>query len=79
VSEGEGCVSKEILIKEHEQTFRNLGTVKQQIMGLYPNVERSMLICRTLENGIRCYRKIYEEKKKVISLQTTLEKYFSRK
>jgi hypothetical protein len=27
-SEGEGCVSKEILIKELEQTFRNLKTVK---------------------------------------------------
>jgi hypothetical protein len=79
VSEGEGCVSKEILIKEHEQTFRNLGTVKQQIMGLDPNVERSMLICRTLENGIRCYRKMYEEKKKATSVQTTLENYFSRK
>jgi hypothetical protein len=31
-SEGEGCVSKEILINELEQMFRNLETVKQQIM-----------------------------------------------
>jgi hypothetical protein len=30
-SEGEGRVSKEILIKELEQMFRNLDTVKQQI------------------------------------------------
>jgi hypothetical protein len=51
-SEGEGCVSKEILIKEFEQMFRNLETVKQQIMDLDPNVERSMLVRRTLENGI---------------------------
>jgi hypothetical protein len=34
---------------------------------------------RTLENGISCYRKIYEEKKKATSVQTTLNKYFSRK
>jgi hypothetical protein len=60
-SEGEGCVSKEILIKKLEQMFRNLGTVKQQIMDLDPNVERSMLVRRTLENGISCYRKMYEE------------------
>jgi hypothetical protein len=59
--------------------FRNLETVKQQIMDLDPNVERSMLVFRTPENGISCYRKMYEEKKKVISVQTTLDRYFSRK
>jgi hypothetical protein len=37
-AEGEGCVSKEILIKELEQMFRNLETFKQQIMDLDPNV-----------------------------------------
>jgi hypothetical protein len=58
--------------------FRNLETVKQQIMHLDPNVERSMLVRRTLENGISCYRKRYEEKKQAISVQTTLDKYFSR-
>jgi hypothetical protein len=78
-SEGEGCVSKEILIKELEQKIRNLETVKQQIMDLDPNVERSILVRRTLENGISCYRKMYEEKKKATSVQTTLDKYFSRK
>jgi hypothetical protein len=78
-SEGEGCVSKEILIKELEQMFRNLETVKQQIMDLDPNVEKSMLVHRTLENGISYYRKMYEEKKKATSVQTTLDKYSSRK
>jgi hypothetical protein len=72
-SEGEGCVSKEILITEIEQVFRNLERVKQQIM------ERSMLVRRTPENGIRCYRKMYEEKTKATSVQTTLDIYFSRK
>jgi hypothetical protein len=42
-SEGEGCVSKEILIKELQQTFQNLETVKQ-LMDLDLNVERSMLV-----------------------------------
>jgi hypothetical protein len=78
-SEGEGCVSKEILIKEVEQMFRTLETVKQQIMDLDPNVERSMQVRRTLKNGISCYRKTYEEKKKATSVQTTLDKHFSRK
>jgi hypothetical protein len=78
-SEGEVCVSKEFFGKELEQMFRNLETVKQQIMDLDPNVETSMLVHRTLENGISCYRKMYEEKKKATSVQTTLEKYFSGK
>jgi hypothetical protein len=78
-SEGETCVSKEILIKELEQMFRNSETDKQQIMGLNPNVERSMLVRRTLENGISCYRKMCKEEKKATSVQTTFGKYFSRK
>jgi hypothetical protein len=78
-SEGEGCVSKEILIKELEQVFRNLETVKQQIMDSDPNMERSMLVRRTLENGISCYRKMSEEKNKATSVQMTFDKYFCRK
>jgi hypothetical protein len=66
-------------MKELEQMFRNLETVKQQIMDLDPNVERSMPVRRTLENGISCYRKMYEEKKKATSVQTTIDKYYSRK
>jgi hypothetical protein len=38
-----------------------------------------LTVRRTLENGISCYRKMYEEKKKATSVQTTLDKYFSRK
>jgi hypothetical protein len=56
-----------------------LETVKQQIMDLDPNLERSMLVCRTIENGISCCRKLYELKKKAAPLQMTLDKYFSRK
>jgi hypothetical protein len=59
--------------------FRNLETLKQQIMDLDPNVERSMLVRPTLENGISCYRKMYEEKKNATSVQMMLDKYFSRK
>jgi hypothetical protein len=58
---------------------RNLETVKQQIMDLDPNLETSMLVCRTIQNGISCYRKLYEQKKKVAPVQMTLDKYFSRK
>jgi hypothetical protein len=77
--EGEGCVSKEILVKELEQMFRNMEHVKQKIMDLDPNVERSMLISRTLEKAISCCPETYEEKKKATSVQTTPDKYFSRK
>jgi hypothetical protein len=47
-SEGERCVSKEILLKELEQIFRNLETVKLQTMDLNSNMERRMLVARTL-------------------------------
>jgi hypothetical protein len=56
-----------------------LETVKQPIMDLAPNAERSILVPRTLENWISCYRKMYEEKKKATPFQTTLDKYVSRK
>jgi hypothetical protein len=59
--------------------FRNLETLKQQITDLDPNVERSMLVRPTLEKGISCYRKMYEEKKNATSVQMMLDKYFSRK
>jgi hypothetical protein len=51
VSEGEGCVSKEILIQEFKQMFPNLETVEQQIMDLDLNVERSTPVCRTPKKG----------------------------
>jgi hypothetical protein len=38
-----------------------------------------LTVRRTLENGISCYRKMYEEKKKATYVQTTIDKYFSRK
>jgi hypothetical protein len=38
-----------------------------------PNVERRYLVRRTLENGISCYRMLYE------IVETTFDKYFSRK
>jgi hypothetical protein len=44
------ALDKEILIKKLEQMFRNLETVKQPIMDLAPNAERSILVPRTLEN-----------------------------
>jgi hypothetical protein len=64
------------LIKELQQMFWNLEIVKQQIMDLNRNVDRSMLVHQTLENGISCYRTWYEEKKKATSVQTTFDKYF---
>jgi hypothetical protein len=66
-------------MKELEQMFRNLENIKQQIMELDANVKRSKLVCRNIENGISCYRRTYEEKKKATSVQTTLENYFYRK
>jgi hypothetical protein len=56
-----------------------LETLEQEITDLDPNVERSMLVRRNLENGISCCRKMCEEKKDATSVQTAVEKYISRK
>jgi hypothetical protein len=48
-------------------------------MDIDPDMDSSMLVRRTLENGISCYRKLYVEKQKDTSVQTTINKYFSRK
>jgi hypothetical protein len=58
---------------KYEHMFRNLEADKQQIIDLDPNVERSAVVRRTLENGISFYRKLYK------IVETTLDKYFYRK
>jgi ASC-1-like (ASCH) protein len=73
---GQSKASKAILIEELEKTFRSLETVKQQIMDLDPKLERSMPVRRTLENGISCYRKMYEEKKKATLFKRPLTNIF---
>jgi hypothetical protein len=78
VSEGEECVSREILIKELKQMFWNLEIVKQQIVDLDTNVGRSTLVCVTQENGISCCHKLHEKKRETTSVQMMLDKYFSR-
>jgi hypothetical protein len=75
-SEEDKRVSKEILIKELQQMFRNLERVKQQITDLDQNVERSMLVRRTLENGIICYRKLYERKRRLRLFKRRLTNIF---
>jgi hypothetical protein len=48
-------------------------------MDLDPNAERIKLVCWTLEDGINCHRKVYEQNNETTSVQTTPDKYFPSK
>ena len=56
-------VVKEITIKELEDLFQDMEKVKRRLMDIDPDVNRSMKVCRSLEDQLSCYRKIYFEKK----------------
>jgi hypothetical protein len=62
--------------KELEQMFTNLETVKHQIMDLDPNVDRSILVRWTLKNGISCYCKLYEKKRRLCLFKRRLTNAF---
>ena len=55
-------VVKEITIKELEDLFQDMEKVKRRLMDIDPDVNRSMKVCRSLDQ-LSCYRKIYFEKK----------------
>jgi hypothetical protein len=48
-------------------------------MDLDPNVESSMLVRRIIENGISCFRKFYEAKKKAYSCSNDAWQIFLQK
>ncbi|XP_023223840.1 tigger transposable element-derived protein 1-like isoform X1 [Centruroides sculpturatus] len=61
----EDVVPKEITIKELDGIFHSLELLKQQVMDMDPDVNRSMHVCQGIESQFTCYRKIYSDKKKI--------------
>ena len=70
-------VVKEITIKELEDLFQDMEKVKRRLMDIDPDVNRSMKVCRSLEDQLSCYCKIYCEKKQK-PVQLTLDKFFTK-
>jgi ASC-1-like (ASCH) protein len=54
---------KEFTLKEMDGIFRIAEIFKEKILSIDPNLERSMKVRQEIENSIRCYRALYEEKK----------------
>jgi hypothetical protein len=46
-----------------DEMFRIAEIFKERILNGDPNLERSMKVRQEIENSIRCYRVLYEEKK----------------
>lgn len=70
---------KEFTLKEMDEMFRVAEIFKDKILNGDPNLERSMKVRQEIENSIRCYRVLYEEKRKKKFYQTTLHQFLSRK
>ena len=55
-------------------------TLSEHIMEVDPNIERSLTIRRTINNAIRCYKEMYEEKRpKKKSVQTSILQFLENK
>jgi hypothetical protein len=63
---------KEFTLKEMDEIFRNAEIFKEKIMNGDPNLERSMKDRQEIENSIRCYRVLYEEKNSTRQLYTNI-------
>jgi hypothetical protein len=70
---------KEFTLKEMDEMFRIAEIFKEKILNGNPNLERSMEVRQETENSIRCYRVLYEEKRKRMFYQTTLHQFLSKK
>ena len=55
-------------------------TLSEYTMEVDPNIERSFTICQKINNAIRCYKEMYEEKKpKKKNVQTSILQFLENK
>ena len=70
-------VQKKFTAKGLAGVFSKVNAALLELEGMDPNVERFTKVERQMNELLRCYREIYEEKKK-LSQQTTLTRFFSK-
>ena len=71
--------TKEFKTDDLLKVINMVETVSECIMEVDPNVERSIKVCQIINNAIRCYKDMYEEKKrKKKSVQTSLLQFFKK-
>ena len=71
---------KELTAEELLKVIGLVETLSEHIMEVDPNVERSITICRNINNAVRCYKDMYEEKKpKKKYVQTSMLQFLGKK
>jgi hypothetical protein len=70
---------KEFDLKEMDEMFRIAELFKEKILNDDPNLERPLKVRQEIENSIRCYRVLYEEKRKNKFHHTNLHQFLSEK
>jgi hypothetical protein len=65
-------------IQRLAEAFRHIKSAMEIFETDDPNSERSSKVLEAMKNAYACYRKIYHEKKKVSSVQTSLDSYFKK-
>ncbi|XP_059583646.1 tigger transposable element-derived protein 1-like [Alligator mississippiensis] len=73
-------VQKKFTVNGLAGVFSKVNAAILELEGMDPNVERFTKVERQMNELLRCYREIYEEKKKItkITKQTTLTGFFSK-
>ena len=71
-------VTREFTVKELDEYFRLLENANDYLMTVDPDCERAINVSRTIQNDIKCYKLMYDEKTKR-SKQTSLLDYFKKK
>jgi hypothetical protein len=69
---------KEFDLKEIDEMFRIAVIFKEKILNGDHNLERPLKVRQETENSFRCYRVLYEEKKKKFH-HTTLHQFLFKK
>ena len=64
--DNDDCVevpARELTAEQLSKIIGMVETLSEHIMEVDPNIEHSLTIRRTINNAIRCYKEMYEEKK----------------
>lgn len=70
---------KKNTLKELLELFHNIESTKNKLLEDDPNLERSMTICQSIEKMLTPCCKLYDDSKKVSTVQTTLYKVLQKK
>lgn len=75
----EETLNREITLQQFNELFRRSENLKQQVLDIDCDLERSLKVRRLIDKALSCYDVMYEEKKKKKTIQKTLDNFLIKK